>query len=593
MNVVKNCRGAVTLFLVIIFTALLVLTGVLVDAARIMAAENRVSATLASAARSALAACHEGLSAEFGIYGSLVKSGDIEEYLRRNLKEEAGGFNMVRYEVLSVQTAAGASDSLENNETIKEQILQYVKYRVPLSTSENLLERLAGCGLEGKAGFMESGRQAAAARARLKTECAAINKRKEEIIVSLGDLREAPIGFAQKAASALEELEEMLDSRLMPLIKEYEDNVRAYNEKNGSPKEFLNEETALLRQKVDILRKQINQSAAALERIDSGRAGPPGVSGRHAPILDEYLAAFREMEGLVLADLSVKPQVKHNGAGLSRVLDFIEKRLPLKKMRDNGIEREIPGEAEGEEGWSVFLTGAGRLEPQEINEGLAASEGERVSSYLRQLGQRTADLALQGRDNFYLTWYIMDKCTYLTSATVRDHYFQKGEVEYIIGGNASELTNLLTVFRKIFFLRYAVNVLQCFLESRITHPFFRLASALAGGIPPACTDVARLYQGEEVPFYPELPGLKMKYSDYLRLFLLLQSEETRLDRIKQLMEVNMREMRQEENFALSAYRAACRAAAEVEINLWFIPALHLENFKSGKYRLKCETFVGY
>jgi hypothetical protein len=203
---------------------------------------------------------------------------------------------------------------------------------------------------------------------------------------------------------------------------------------------------------------------------------------------------------------------------------------------------------------------------------------------------------LDGGAKLAICEYIMDKYTFATSQTERGHYFQLGEVEYILCGNDSELANVTEMFSKIFVIRLAINALDAFLKSPVLHPLARLAEALVTGFTKACADMLRLYMGEAVAIYPSLAQPALAYSDYLRLFLLQQDKNTQLNRMRQLIQVNLAQSGN--SFALKEHSASFKARAEVSINLLFLPALHLDklgfpNFSGNKYLIIKETRAGY
>ena len=68
MKVYNNNRGAISVFLIIIFLSLLMLSGLFVDICRVMAAERKVQNALDTAVRSVLAQYDDELVGQFGLF---------------------------------------------------------------------------------------------------------------------------------------------------------------------------------------------------------------------------------------------------------------------------------------------------------------------------------------------------------------------------------------------------------------------------------------------------------------------------------------------------------------------------------------------
>lgn len=155
----KNNFGQITVFLSIILLAVIILAGVLVDASRAGAAEAIVKKSVESAARSVLADYSSKLKENYGIFSFTAKNEDVlndevRKYLSRNLMiQEEGeknngnakfyGFNIERVNVTPVF-------NLSENEVMKSQILEYMKYRAPKEIVDGFLERLSAVRNMGK-----------------------------------------------------------------------------------------------------------------------------------------------------------------------------------------------------------------------------------------------------------------------------------------------------------------------------------------------------------------------------------------------------------------------------------------------------------
>lgn len=480
MTALRNKRGSITIFLVIIFMAFLILIGLLIDTARIMLAQQQLKVALNSAVRSTMANCHKGMAAEYGIYGGVLQEKEIEGFLAANLKEHQGAFNIIKYDNILVEKEIRETDCLLNNTVFQKQILQYMKYKGPLVLGENLIDKLKGHSFNEKFTVMEYG--------------------------------------------------------IKKLIGDYP---------NTQENPLLDSESTKLK---------------------------------------NSLEGFEEIITPVSYE---KPDISIDESGNEKILEFIRDNLILKVLPDEDLIEN-----------NSFYSVDNLNTYYDIESDLIENEGQKVMSFLASLKQEIEKLACKSRDNLLQTEYVMDKYTYLTSSTMREHYFNKGEIEYILCGNNSELNNLLTIFQRIWFLRFAVNVLEDFYKCQLPHPIAKLAHALTEGFKQACHETAQIYNGKGVSMFPDLPNFQMYYSDYLRMFLLIQENDVQLNRMRQLMQVNIRKEWEEGGFKLADYQSTGKVRARADIDLWFLPARAfsrwaIDSIRNGKLTIEQETVFSY
>ena len=223
---------------------------------------------------------------------------------------------------------------------------------------------------------------------------------------------------------------------------------------------------------------------------------------------------------------------------------------------------------------------------------------ENIFNYLRQVTQQIRQFAADKRNDTYLTEYIMDKYSFVTSPVSRGHYFDKGEVEYILCGHNYEIANITAAFFRVWGMRYALNAVDAFLLNPLPSLIARLAKALVQGFILATADMVQMYAGQDVPVCASLGKLPagLGYSDHLRLLLLLQNEDIQLERMRQLMQINIRQ--EKSNFELKNYATIVTGKAEVTVNLWFAPLLQLDKLgfpqiDGNQYHLCVTSAQGY
>ncbi|PKM88784.1 MAG: hypothetical protein CVU87_06710 [Firmicutes bacterium HGW-Firmicutes-12] len=584
MEVLKNNRGSITVFLVIVFTAFLVLAGVLVDAVRIVLAERQFKDALDSAVRSTMADSHEILAAEFGIYGAVLQEQQIEKYLRVNLKEQKSALNIIRYDNFNIEAEIDENSSLLNNAAFQEQILQYMKYKGPLVLGESLIDKLKDSNFKKKTTLMESGQKIITLRSELNKQSIKINRSIKALLISTyrikkEEILQMPGDLILKMRMLLRELE----TGVLPALKEYEIAVEEIKEEDIA-RQALFEETRQINQRYNVYRDNLQNMIDILQRIKPNHSIDADLS--------VLLATLEGFEELALPLTYEKHGIEVNESGKQSILEHLNsvsifKDLPVDDLIVANMTKK---------GELLFM-----VDPElydDMEEESVVEEGQKVLEFLRIFTKGIEELVYNSRNNLYQTEFIMDKYTFLTSNTLRNHFLNKGEVEYIICGNTSELANMVMVFQRIWYFRFAVNVLENFLESKIPHPLARLVYALAEGFTAACTEVVRIYNGAEVPLFPDLPNVQMRYSDYLRIFLLLQEKDCQLNRMRQLIQINIRQTYKDSDFELADLQSKGIVWASAEIDLWFLPAqtfakLGWDYFQDGKYKIVQSSIFSY
>lgn len=145
-------KGQVTVFLSIILIVVIVLSGVLIDGAKIAAGENNAKRSVTAAIRSALANYDSKLKNEYGIYSLSVNAPDnlksfIIDYVNKNLNTKAsqdnerGGLDLYGFRVENISVYP--MFNLSENTVTKNMILEFMKYRAPKQIAEGLIDRLS------------------------------------------------------------------------------------------------------------------------------------------------------------------------------------------------------------------------------------------------------------------------------------------------------------------------------------------------------------------------------------------------------------------------------------------------------------------
>ncbi|WP_235849098.1 MULTISPECIES: DUF5702 domain-containing protein [Bacillaceae] len=136
-------KGSVSIFFIIIITAIFFFNAVLIDYARILSAEKQTEYAVQSAVRSAMAGFDNNLKDNYGLFG--IKDGqigDFEEFLEKNLEAPEGDFEFIN---LMLEDFAHEFEARElaNPAILEHQILEEMKYKAPVEIVINLIDKFA------------------------------------------------------------------------------------------------------------------------------------------------------------------------------------------------------------------------------------------------------------------------------------------------------------------------------------------------------------------------------------------------------------------------------------------------------------------
>ncbi len=173
----KKCRGGVTVFLIIIMLPSFVFGGYVFDGARLDAAKTVVTSSGDLVLNALLSEFHDELYDNYGLLATKADPGSFknqaEMYFNNNLESSSiiqgsdsvslniiNGFknfmnssnsqefdNLVKISAINNLNVAGANESqITNPDVMKNQIIEYMKYRGPVSLASGLLTKLKTLG---------------------------------------------------------------------------------------------------------------------------------------------------------------------------------------------------------------------------------------------------------------------------------------------------------------------------------------------------------------------------------------------------------------------------------------------------------------
>ncbi|BFT71657.1 TadE/TadG family type IV pilus assembly protein [Paenibacillus sp. P36] len=191
------------------------------------------------------------------------------------------------------------------------------------------------------------------------------------------------------------------------------------------------------------------------------------------------------------------------------------------------------------------------------------------------------------RNELYVNEYALTKFNYRTiglekdqtgspkvlsnRADPRKHSLANQEVEYLLYGFSSCSANISSAYAEMFSFRLAIRTVEALLDPKkellnIGSPLLVLLAAAAEGAVLAFQDMTKLVNGEAVELSAKIaaPALSLTYKDYLRVFMLIHSNNTKqMARMQALIELETgRDLMQATTYL--------QGNASSDIKLWFI-----------------------
>jgi hypothetical protein len=215
-----------------------------------------------------------------------------------------------------------------------------------------------------------------------------------------------------------------------------------------------------------------------------------------------------------------------------------------------------------------------------------------------------ANIAEGTRNELYLNEFALTKFNYRTYGIEKDikgqpktsnerinpgsHKLALQEVEYLLYGFSSCQANISSAYAEMFSFRLAIRTLEALLDPKkellnAGSPLLVLLAAAAEGVSKAFMDMNELVKGNPVELSSKLASsvLTLTYKDYLRIFLLLHSNDTKLmARMQALIELNTGKDLQNQTTYVQGH-------ATSTVRLWFIPGIM--RLISGSDLLGCKV----
>lgn len=208
------------------------------------------------------------------------------------------------------------------------------------------------------------------------------------------------------------------------------------------------------------------------------------------------------------------------------------------------------------------------------------------------------------------------------------------EIEYILFGMSKDSENALKSRIRLVLVRFPPNFLYAYTNKEIRTATLEAATVIGGaltggaGIPfiqaglisalamnESILDTNDLIKGDKVPFFKseyswktgfikaaakgtvDDKGLAFTYQDYLRIFLLMQSPEVKMNRIEDLIQCGLNDSSSKSTNKLSRYSTYLKIEVDVSIKYLFITQAFvpksLKTNTGDRHKIKIILYQGY
>lgn len=552
--------------------ALLMLTGLLVDLAKIKVAQNQLRRVANSSARSVLANYNTTVKNEYNLF--IIQQSDYNKdfahYIKANLSRARGQQTSLLDSRLETSRFYPVR-TLRND--LQQQILEDMKYQAPLNLTRDLLDKFRAVGKLGKLYEEENEKRKSLSKINdkmrnIQDSNKVIKDKKDEIKQRLEEIKknnDTIVNQDETIKKLKMELTEEL-KRDKELSNEIEAELKKMEEKRelsiyDSPNQIDNVSEEQLRQQLernkpnlqqdlDVIKKEITETEAALNSdITEENYDKIGI--------DSVDKTIQKLDG------SGKTVNVQDEEVLKRKRDLVKENEP--ELAEDTIDRDI----------------------EKYNDNSAQRDQANVNIFKKIFSLINDDQGIYKlRDEIFINEYTLTHFSYTTGEPKgSDSYGNKNtEVEYILYGGDKPKT---TAMKKIWEIRFAFDSAAYFALSKNAppHPIARAIVSLVAGSLQASIDTYELAKGQEVAiaevFPPEtnpFKNISVSYKDHLRLLLLLneKSKEQKLDSIMGVLQLRS-------GLTPTESKTVFEGKVGISVRLWFLPLSGIKNVKNGPF----------
>jgi len=594
-------RGSITAAAALLLSGVILFNTVLYDYVLFKVQESRISAGMLLACKSVLASYDSLLAEQYGLYGYNTGSGGSAQDLFAQYYH-------------AEESHVELSGNFTEPEILKRQICSLMKMKTPVNIMETILESL---GVISEAKRQGTGYRLCGEAAEVLTEMQKKHKNLKTKVEGYfqGDPACVNGYSAGVAADLVSKILESHETDAAPFLTQMIGLSEQYQEYNRQAA-LLCRELEIDRERIEAKLRQAESSSFPEEAASIRKQAAQMESGAAGAGIAQNLSLFSER---ISALQQWKNRNQIDPAALEEL--FLKRRVNA-QIRINSIFSDGSGGAAPDirqklkeeilETAEQFTTGQDRyvISPEEyaalpsrrsgVQPGVLPYAGPDASSSFDLFGTFTAfftfwdsfsfeNLLRETGEGLLIDDYIINYMTSRLSGPSEDHL--NNEIEYILNGDASAEQNNKTSEYKIIALRFLLDFIEIMKDEQRSAAAEALARAVAASLSmgagallykfiivsawallDAYQDLKTLLSGKAVPIiaFGKTENAKINdmqtYDFYLRILLLLTPMETKLLRICDMIEYNMKEITGT-SYRLSGVYHKISAAAKVRVEL--------------------------
>lgn len=605
---IRSERGSISIFAAVVVSGIIILNAVLYDYALLKSQLGRNEAELKLACNSVLASYDALLAKRYGLYGYYTGSGgsvsdEFERYYSGNALE------------------ASLSGAFTEADVLKDQIRGIMKIKTPLNLAETLLKifDVISDGTENSGDF-----SVCAEASEMLYELQNTQKKLKDKVEGYFTNDTACVnGYSHAESITIAEALLKGGEDINPLKNNLMLLTEQYLKYNSEAAVLCKDLVAKRNDIIDYISNVPDGSMAYTEvqniRSQAMRAGSEYAENKIAENVnvftkrleflqnagEDFLSDVETFKNLFI-DMKINTDIKINtvnavyseSEGDER--DFIQENL--EKLSESLTQEDsyvIPADEYASmpsvrsgisgSGGTFSFTGVSLESFDDFAELFEASEEMSLGAALEDIGE-----------NILIDDYIM---TYMTDRLYGSSADKiNNEIEYILSGNASSAENNQSVENRIILIRFVINFIDISSDSERSAIAEAMASAIAAAVSSGSgttlfkyiiiagwalidsyMDLHTLLSGGNVPiisFGDTADGKLDKlqdYSFYLRILLMFMPRQTKLMRICDMIEVNMKEITGM-SYRLSGVYNSLDVKTSAKVEFVFIPGIYSKEF---------------
>lgn len=613
MRIIREQKGTVTIYLSIVFMAMILFTGVFVDLARIRIAQNQLRRITNSAARSVLAGYDPSLKNQYGLFAvknDIDAQGEFQKYVKLNLGSPGKkNFKLLDWQYENSELVL--SQPIDNLTTLKQQVLEDMKYSAPIEISKELIDKFKAIASLTDFFGEQNQKQKIIKSANSKIgDISEINSkirekkdilRQDKLLLKSSNEQLEALSNSDSpgAATLIRRLREQKSEIIRKIERDKAEIITAISSSKRKklelqreidqlgnwPKKPQNTEPEPLDIEIqnnmeNFTKENLDVLAAEMEKIKyNTELAETALNQITADeVIDEDLFAKIEL------DPGDKISNKFNNKKLSDYRDLLQKLTVNRNVyrgqfeKDPLLRNSMVTEDQVADIVDYRSLGATdqKLDTQE--------QMFRQISGILNVNKKLSDM----RNELYLNEYLLTHCSFITSEPKGDSSYEKRnlESEYVLYGS----NPLEKAVSELYMTRFALDTLGYMVFSKPPAPVELLSrtiySLIMGAMQASVDTYKLLVDGNNAVNITEMAtdnpleklNLTLTYRDHLRLFMLLHSDEE--GKLKRLMGV----IRERDNIETREAFTLSDGSAIVSIKLWFLPLIGLKNAQNGPFQ---------